>query len=291
VGRIKDYISFPKPNGYQALHTTVICSGGGQIVEIQVKTKKMHADAEYGICAHWATKEGINLKTQGKKFTWVQQLKDWQIKVLKPEEFLEGLKVDFLKNRIFVFTPKGDVIDLPEGATAIDFAYAVHTDIGNRCIAAKVNGKILQLSQPLKNGDVVEIIVDKNKKPSRDWLNFVKTSLARSRIKSWVKKEERTEKFKNFFKEKIKIIQTLPKLHPQPQRTKTPKSETIISLAGQTGLRTYLAKCCSPHVGDEVKAYITQNRGAAVHRTDCHGLTRMQKKWPQKIVEATWKKP
>src|SRR3989344_620155 len=151
-GRIKDYIASPKPNGYQALHTTVFCSEG-KIIEVQVKTKEMHEEAERGIAAHWAMKERVNLKTQAKRFAWVQQLRDWQSKILESKEFLEGLKVDFLKNRIFVFTPKGDVIDLPEGATPVDFAYAVHSDIGEHCTGAKVNGKMMQLARPLKNGD------------------------------------------------------------------------------------------------------------------------------------------
>ena len=287
-GRIKDYIAFPKPNGYQALHTTCFCLDG-KITEIQVKTKKMHEGAEYGIAAHWAIKEGIDLKTQKKRFAWVQQLKDWQDKVLGSEEFLEGLKIDFFKNRIFIFTPKGDVIDLPEGACPIDFAYAVHTDIGNRCAGAKVNGRIASLTHSLKNGDVVEIIVDKNKKPSRDWLKFVKTGLARSKVRSYLKQAGRLEGLRGFLKEKVKIIRTLPKLRPRPHFKKIQKGKIVVSLAGQTGLQIYLAKCCSPRSGDPIKVYITKNRGASVHKANCKNLIRVQKKWPQKIVEASWK--
>lgn len=187
-GRIKDYIALPKPNGYRALHTTVFCScHESRIIEMQIKTKEMHQEAEYGIAAHWAMKEKINLKTQAKRFAWVQQLKDWQSRALDSKEFLESLKIDFFRNRIFVLTPKGDVIDLPEGACSVDFAYAVHSDIGHKCSGAKINGKIAPLSQSLKNGDMVEILIDKNKKPARDWLKFVKTSMARSRIKHWLK--------------------------------------------------------------------------------------------------------
>ncbi len=285
--RIKDYIAFPKPNGYQALHTTCFCLEG-KITEIQIKTKEMHEKAEHGIAAHWALKEGVNLQTQGKKFAWMQQLKDWQIKASGSKEFLEGLKIDFFKNRIFIFTPKGDVIDLPEGATPIDFAYAVHSDIGNRCAGAKVNGKMTQLSQPLKNGDVVEIVVDKHKKPSNDWLKFVKTSMARSRIKSRLKQDERLEGLKGFLKEKAKIINILPKLQKQPHLKKTKKAEAMIFLAGQAGMKIYLAKCCSPQPGDKIKAYITKDRGASIHRADCGNILKIQKKWPQKIVEAAW---
>jgi len=285
-GRIKDYIAAPKPNGYQALHTTVFCFVG-KIIEIQVKTKKMHEEAEYGIAAHWAVKERVNLRTQTKKFAWVQQLRDWQIKILGSKEFLEGLKIDFLKNRIFIFTPKGDVIDLPEGACPIDFAYAVHSDIGNQCSGAKVNGKMTQLSQPLKNGDVVEIVVDKHKKPSRDWLKFVKTSLARSRIKNFLKQESTVESLKTFLKEKVKTIH-LPRLRPKLRHKKVPKIDMVVSLAGQTGMQIYLAKCCSPKANDEIKAYITKDRGAAVHKINCKNIKEIQKKWPQKIIEATW---
>lgn len=285
--RIKDYIAFPKPNGYQALHTTCFCLDG-KITEIQIKTKKMHEEAEHGIAAHWAVKEGVNLQTQGKKFAWMQQLKDWQFKVSGSKEFLEGLRIDFFKNRIFIFTPKGDVIDLPEGATPVDFAYTVHSDIGNRCAGAKINGKMTQLSQSLKNGDVVEILIDKHKKPSNDWLKFVKTNMARSRIKSFLKKESPAETLKNFFQEKAKIIRALPKLHPKARIKKTKKAETIVSLAGQAGMKIYLAKCCSPRSGDQIKAYVTKDRGASIHKADCWNILRIQKKWPQKIIEAAW---
>src|SRR3989344_4808575 len=155
--RIKDYIALPKTNNYKALHTTCFCLDG-KITEFQVKTRDMHDEAEHGITAHWAYKEGVNLKTQRKKFAWVQQLRDWQKEVSRPGEFLETLKIDFFKKRIFVFTPKGDVIDLPEGATPVDFAYSVHTDIGQHCAGSKINGKIETLSQVLQNGDVVEIL-------------------------------------------------------------------------------------------------------------------------------------
>ena len=288
-GRIKDYIAFPKPNSYRALHTTCLCLGG-KITEIQIKTKEMHEEAEYGITAHWAMKEGINLKSQGKKFSWVQQLRDWQSKILESKDFLEGLKIDFFKNRIFIFTPKGDVIDLPEGACAIDFAYAVHSDIGDHCQAAKVNGKMIPISQPLKNGDIVEILVDKNRKPSRDWLKFVKTSMARSRIKSFLKQSSPAEGLKSFLKKTVGIIR-FPKLSRSkrgPKAKKVPKIEMVISLAGETGIQVHLAKCCSPQTGDKIKAYITKDRGAIVHKADCREMKEIQKKWPQKIIDATW---
>ncbi len=188
-GRIKDYIALPKPNGYQSLHTTVFCLDG-QPTEFQIRTESMHREAEYGIAAHWfwdeAGKPKRGAEFEGHKFSWVRQLQSWQKEFRRgqsSEEFLESLKIDFFKDRIFVLTPKGDVVDLPEGATPIDFAYHIHSEIGNRAAGAKINSKMSPLSTPLISGNVVEILTQKNKKPSSEWLNFVKTSLARGRIK------------------------------------------------------------------------------------------------------------
>lgn len=190
-GKIKDYISTPKPNGYQSLHTTVFCVDG-RITEIQIRTSQMHANAEQGIAAHWFYEEAgkpdqPNLKPS-RKLIWVKQLQSWQAHLAGSKEFMESLKLDFFKNRIFVFTPKGDVIDLPEGATPIDFAYEIHSDIGNHCVGAKINGKMEPLDAALKSQDVVEIITNKSKKPSPNWMSFVKTAYARNKIKNFFKK-------------------------------------------------------------------------------------------------------
>ena len=189
-GRIKDYISQPKPNGYQSLHTTIF-GPQGKLVEIQIKTQQMHEQAEYGIAAHWHYKETEKNKmgnkgyTLPKKLEWVQDLVNWQKEVQSSQQYLKDLTVDVFKNRIFVLTPKGDVIDLPEEATPVDFAYHVHSWIGDHCAGAKINGQMASLKDKLKNGDVVEIITDKNRKgPSRDWLKFVKTNAAKGRIRS-----------------------------------------------------------------------------------------------------------
>ncbi|QQG46106.1 MAG: bifunctional (p)ppGpp synthetase/guanosine-3',5'-bis(diphosphate) 3'-pyrophosphohydrolase [Candidatus Niyogibacteria bacterium] len=188
-GRIKDYIALPKLNGYKSIHTTVFCLDG-QPTEFQIRTEEMHREAEYGIAAHWFWDEagkprgGAEFKEQ--KFAWVKQLQSWQKEFEKEqnsEEFLESLKIDFFKDRIFVLTPKGDVVDLPEGATPVDFAYHVHSEIGNHAAGAKINSKMSPLSSTLSSGSVVEIITQKNKKPSAEWLTFVKTSLAKNRIK------------------------------------------------------------------------------------------------------------
>lgn len=191
-GKIKDYIALPKPNGYQSLHTTVFCIDG-KITEFQIRTLQMHDEAELGIAAHWLyTEKGkpkIGTKLDNKKFAWVSQLRDWQKEISGSQEFLESLKIDFFKDRIFVLTPKGDAIDLPEGATPVDFAYHIHSEVGDRCSGAKTNGKMVPLSHTLQNGDVVEIITQKKHTPTRSWLEFVKTSIAKNRIRHLLKKE------------------------------------------------------------------------------------------------------
>jgi guanosine-3',5'-bis(diphosphate) 3'-pyrophosphohydrolase len=183
-GRIKDYISQPKPNGYKSLHTTVFCDDGN-IVEFQIRTPEMHDEAEYGVAAHWHYEEKKGgAKNEVKKISWANELAKIQQDLLNNMSDLEAIKIDFFQNRIFVFTPNGDVIDLPENATTVDFAYHIHTDIGNKCSGAKINDQMVSLDTPLKSGDVVEIIVDKNRKgPSPDWLKFVKTNVAKNRIK------------------------------------------------------------------------------------------------------------
>lgn len=188
-GRIKDYISQPKPNGYRSLHTTVF-SEGGEPIEFQIRTKEMHEEAEYGVAAHWHYDEK-GARMPAKEIKWAKELADIQKDILSKLSDLEEIKVDFLQTRIFVFTPKGDVIDLPEEATPVDFAYHIHSDIGNTCTGAMVNDKMVSLGTELKNGDIVEIITDKNRKgPSPDWLSFTKTHSARTHVKNQLKKQK-----------------------------------------------------------------------------------------------------
>ncbi len=186
-GRIKDYIAQPKPNGYQSIHTTVF-GPNGQIIEVQIRDRTMHDAAEFGIAAHWHYDE--NVKTKDKSYRrpirldWVRELTEWQQELKDETQYLETLKIDVFQNRIFCFTPKGDVIDLPEGASAVDFAYAVHTELGNQMTGARINGKFESVTTSLKSGDVVEIITDKNRtRPSADWLPHVKTHAAREKIR------------------------------------------------------------------------------------------------------------
>lgn len=199
VGRIKDYISLPKPNGYQSIHTTIF-GPEGKFLEIQIRTKKMDNEAEFGIAAHWVYSEQKKtlkdiffrnkVKVPKEEIMWVKQLREWQNDLGKDnQEFMEGLRIDFFKNRIFAFTPMGDIIDLPEEATPIDFAYKIHSEVGDHATGARINERIVPLDYKIKNGEVVEIITSRDRKnPNQDWLRFVKTSAAKSHIRKFRKK-------------------------------------------------------------------------------------------------------
>ena len=193
-GQFDDYIAVPKPNFYQSLHTAVMALDG-QPLEIQIRTQAMHAVSEVGIAAHWRYKDGSRSdRDYDQKLAWLRQVMDWQRDVASATEFVEGVKLDVFQDQVFVFTPKGDVKDLPAGATPLDFAYRIHTDIGHRCIGAKANNRLVPLDYKLKNGDIVEIVTTKSEHgPSRDWLNVVRTSHAKEKIRQWFKRQERDE--------------------------------------------------------------------------------------------------
>lgn len=200
-GRIKDYIAIPKPNGYRSLHTTIFTGNGG-IVEIQIRTAEMHEEAAYGIAAHFVYKEHGKNKDQSEKknMEWVEQLKELQKVIGEPEKFMEHLKMDLFKDRIFILTPKGDVIDLPEESSAIDFAYAIHSDIGDHAQNATINGKMMPLITKLKNNDIVTIQVNKNAHPSSKWLDHTKTTMAKKHINVYLRANSLLAKFLSFGK-------------------------------------------------------------------------------------------
>ncbi len=207
-GRFKDYIAMPKPNMYQSLHTTVI-GFNGEPFEIQIRTWEMHRTAEYGIAAHWKYKEGISKNTNfDEKLNWLRQMLEWQKETSDPKEFMEALKIDLYTDEVFVFTPKGDVVNLPSGSTPIDFAYRVHSAVGNRCVGAKVNGRIVPLDFKLKNGNQVEVLTSANSNgPSTDWLKIAKSNQARAKIRKFFKdrdKDYNIEKGKDLIEREVK---------------------------------------------------------------------------------------
>lgn len=280
-GLIKDYIALPKPNGYQSLHTTIFCEKG-RLVELQIRTENMHDYAENGIAAHWAYSESgkkAPVSANAREVQWVTQLKKF-LEDSRTGESFANLKIDFFKNRIFAFTPKGDVKDLPEGATPIDFAYAIHTDLGHAVKGAKVNGKIVPLDYELKNGDVVEIIKGKGKKPTFDWLKIAKTALAKKSINSWFREigdirvdkiEEKPEKRKNQ-SEKRKTNVVVAKT-----------GEPLI--AGQRGLLYKIARCCNPKPGQKIKGYMTLTKGVSIHNHHCSNIKNAHE---ARLVSVLW---
>src|SRR4030088_427918 len=190
-GRFKDYIAMARPNLYQSLHTTVL--HGGQPFEVQIRTQEMHRIAEEGVAAHWKYKDGKPAQEDDQRITWMRQLIEWSQELEEPGEFLSTLKVDLAPVEVYAFTPKGRVLELPRGATPVDFAYSVHTEVGHQCVGAKVNGQMVSLRQEVVSGDVVEILTQKGHKPSRDWLGFVKSTHAKSKIRHFINTQEREE--------------------------------------------------------------------------------------------------
>ncbi len=241
-GRIKDYIAIPRPNLYQSLHTSVI-GKNGQPFEIQIRTEEMHRIAEEGIAAHWKYKEGKTGAVEGEdQFRWLRQLIDQQREISDPREFITSLKVDLYPDEVYCFTPKGEVITLPRDATPVDFAYAIHTEVGHHCVGAKVNSRIVSLRHKLRNGEVVEVLTSKDSGPSRDWLTFVLTARARSKIKRWLYQKEREdaaelgrrllEKESRKFKTSWKKVSAMPELIRLMQEEGVQKLEDFYPAVG-----------------------------------------------------------
>jgi GTP pyrophosphokinase len=248
-GRFKDYIAMPKANMYQSLHTTVI-GPNGEPLEIQIRTWEMHQTAEYGIAAHWVYKEGPGQKAEGdfaKKLAWFREVLEWQQDFRDAQEFMETLKIDLFSDQVFVFTPKGDVIELPAGSVPIDFAYRIHTAIGNRCIGAKVNSKMVPLDYRLRTGDIVEVVTSKHSYgPSRDWLKIVQSSQAKSKIRQWFKREKREENVtrgresleKELVRQRLepKQLMSAPWMNEALQKFNFAKEEDLYAALGYGGI-------------------------------------------------------
>lgn len=289
-GRIKDYIAIPKPNGYQSLHTTLI-GDNGEPFEIQIRTEEMHKKCEMGMAAHWIYKEGGKKidPDLSKKINWIRQISEWQRTIPSAREFINRVKEDIFSDEIFVFTPKGEIINLPQDATPVDFAYKIHTEIGHKCVGAKVNGRIVPLDYKLKTGDRVEILTSKNSPgPSRDWLKFVKSSSTREKIRQFFRRKEKEQE------------EELPKEEIQEKEDKGIKLERKIKTQSKLGviveglkgnLLINLAKCCTPIPGDEIIGYISKGRGIVIHRRDCKNLLSIlgqEKDNTNKLVNVSW---
>ena len=268
-GRFKDYIAMPKSNGYQSLHTTVICRG--YPLEIQIRTFAMHKVSEYGVAAHWKYKEAGKsvgaTREYDQKMSWLRQMVSLQHELDDPREYFEALKVDVFSDEVFVFTPKGDVVDLPKGSIPIDFAYRIHTEVGHHCVGAKVNGKIVPLEYKLKNGDIVSIITNKsNSGPSRDWLNIVASSETRTKIRSWFKKQRKEENIArgmDMMEKEAKHLGYVPKEILKPERLELlakklniPQVNDLLASIGYGGitLNGILGKLIEMHKQDLQKA-------------------------------------
>ena len=281
-GRVKDFIALPKPNGYRSLHTTVFCERG-RIAEIQIRTPEMHDHAENGIASHWAYAEAGKpqaVSAKQRELAWVNQLKNI-LRDIKTSQGMADLKIEFFKNRIFVLTPHGDVKDLPEGATPVDLAYAVHSELGHRVTGATVNGKLVPLTHHLQSGDVIEITKGKEARPNDGWLRFVKTNQAAKHIRSWLKNHKASPATETPAQEVGAPLRQRKKSGPVPQVAPLGS----LTIDGQRGLAYKLGKCCSPTTGTPVRGYLTLTRGVTVHAHDCANIKTAD---ARRLLDARW---
>ncbi len=253
--RFKDYISVPKSNGYQSLHTTVM-SSYGKIIEVQIRTEQMQNEAEEGIAAHWRYTGSERDKIFDKRIAWLKQILDWKMQSEDAKDFVETLKVDLFEDEIVVFTPKGDPISLPVKATPVDFAYMVHSNVGDHCMQAKVNGKIVPLDYHLKSGEVIEIITRKNAEPSRQWLKFVATQKAKSKIRSCLKIEAEDDPKKGMRQQEEVSEATLVR---------------FIHIEGKPA-PVKISKCCSARRNDPIRGFLTKEKKITIHKKDCANI-------------------
>ncbi len=298
-GRFKDYIAMPKANNYQSLHTTVMALDG-KLLEVQIRTREMHATAEYGVAAHWTYKAQSGGRADR---SWAQRdkeqfsrilhkLKSWSSEIEQSETFLDDIKGELLKDTIYVFTPQGHIVELPANATALDFAYHIHTEIGNHTTGAKADGSIIPLSQPLKNTQVIEILTSPNARPTLNWLRLAQTTNARRKIRSWLNKNDDSIIVdKNIIAKKK--VEPPPEEEPQPAEEKEivrsvfDPSRLTFKVGDEKNMMISLAKCCSPRRGDEIIGYVSRGRGIIVHRKNCRNLRNMSE-IEERSIEVEW---
>ena len=320
-GRFKDYIAMPKSNGYQSLHTTVMSAarqhqpllgdekpplddtaGGGRLLELQIRTREMHHVAENGIASHWLYKKGSTRNVvRPRDISIVNRLKDWKLAeggqeaALSAGSYLEDIKREILRDSIYVFTPQGKVIELPAGATPIDFAYCIHSAIGEHCVGAKAGGSIIPLSSELKNTQVVEILTSPSARPHLNWLRVVKTSKARGKIRAWLEQHDDSIIIE-------KNVVAKKKVSPAPEAAPLPAKETPgvqrviqppgadvlrVTVADEKNLMIRFARCCRPVTGDAITGYVSRGRGIIVHRKNCRSLANIPD-YEERKIEAEW---
>jgi len=288
-GRFKDYIAMPKSNLYQSLHTTVM-GYEGKLLEIQIRTQDMHRTAEEGIAAHWLyKKEAAGEAIKPEQLTIINMLKSWDSSSLASPEFLEEIKRELLKDSIYVFTPKGDVIELPKGATALDFAYHIHTEVGNHCTGAKADGVPIQLKEELANTQVIEILTAPNARPHLNWLRFARTHRARSKIRHWLALNEPDLIFdRNIVARKKAEPPSVPAKKALPPETRIlDRSRVGIRIGEERNLMIRIAGCCQPTSGDPIIGYVSRGRGIIVHRSSCPNLRHIHD-IEQRNIEVQW---
>ena len=290
-GEFDDYIATPKDNFYRSIHTAVL-GPEGKAVEVQIRTREMHDQAELGLAAHWRYKESrAHDVSYDRKIEWVRKLLDVERGREADRDFLDAVRAELFEDRVYALTPKGEVVDLPPGATPLDFAYHVHTDLGHRCRGARVNGRIVPLTRALANGEVVEILTHKLPQPSRDWLSetsgFLVSPRSRSKVRAWFRKlDEDAAKLAPHATPSAAATSTAA---PQRRKGTARKSaRSPVLLGGVEDLPISLARCCAPVKPEPIAGYATVGRGVTIHRADCPGLKRMSTGRPDRLIAATW---
>jgi GTP pyrophosphokinase len=291
AGEFDDYIATPKSNAYRSIHTAVT-GPDGKSVEFQIRTREMHDQAELGLAAHWRYKESrAQDVSYDRKIEWVRKLLEpGSTGAADSHDFLDEVRAELFEDRVYALTPKGEVVDLPPGATPLDFAYHVHTDLGHRCRGARVNGRIVTLTRALANGEIVEIVTHKHPQPSRDWLSetqgFLISPRSRSKVRAWFRKLDDDAAKLAPAAEAAPV--TLPPPAPQRRKIARRNSRSPVVLGGVEDLPTSFARCCAPVKPETIAGYATVGRGVTIHRADCPGLQRMSAARPDRLIAASW---